>query len=493
MPAVPRASEADFRLQRAEQRFQAGKIAFQEGRVEDARREFDSAVDILLTTPPDFPERARLEKRLEQMIETIYRTDLSLASAARESEDKVTFDKSPIDELLELTFPVDPNMRKKANREVATTASQLPLEINDIVLSYLNFFSSERGQRRILYGLQRSGRYRDMIMRVLAEEGVPQELIFLAQAESAFLPRAVSLKAATGMWQFVRDRGREYGLQQTPFTDERLDPEKATRAAARHLKDLYNQFGDWYLAMAAYNCGPGCVDKAVQRTGYADYWQLVKLGALPRETSNYVPLIVAMTIAAKNPKDYGLDQVRYDDPLEYENVELESPTNLALVADATGSSVDRLRELNPALLKSVAPAGYQLHIPKGTTTEVAKAFDLVPPANRLAWRLHRVSSGDTMASIAKRYGSVPASISAANGDSALGSAEWIAVPVAVKAEVPARKAGHKSAAVSAKSWSKKGSTKAQASRASSKGTVRKVSAPAPKRGHGKTVLAAGLH
>src|SRR5437764_9724710 len=132
-----------------------------------------------------------------------------------------------------------------------------------------------------------------MIRRIFDQEGVPQELIHLAQAESGFLARAKSRKAAVGMWQFLAWRGREYGLDQTAYSDDRLDPEKATQAAARHLHDLYNEFGDWYLAMAAYNCGPGCVERAVQRTGYADFWELRAHNALPRETQNYVPLILA--------------------------------------------------------------------------------------------------------------------------------------------------------------------------------------------------------
>ena len=146
-----------------------------------------------------------------------------------------------------------------------------------------------------------------MIQRILDEEGVPQELIHLAQAESGFIPRAVSRKAAGGMWQFLTWRGNEYGLKQTRYTDDRMDPEKATRSAARHLRDLYHEFGDWYLAIAAYNCGPGSVEKAVERTGYADFWELRARGVLPAETTNYVPIILAMTIMEKNAAEYGIE------------------------------------------------------------------------------------------------------------------------------------------------------------------------------------------
>jgi membrane-bound lytic murein transglycosylase D len=193
--------------------------------------------------------------------------------------------------------------------------------VNDAVLGYINYFSN-RGHKTLLAGLQRSGRYRPMIQRILDEEGIPQEIIHLAQAESGFIPRAVSRAAAGGMWQFLKWRGNQYGLKQTSYTDDRMDPEKATRAAAHHLRDLYHEFGDWYLAIAAYNCGPGTVEKAVERTGYADFWELRARGVLPAETTNYVPIILAMTIMEKNAAGYGSTSL---DPLEYDTVETLLP------------------------------------------------------------------------------------------------------------------------------------------------------------------------
>src|SRR5205823_9887356 len=207
------------------------------------------------------------------------------------------------------------------------------LSMNDTVLGYINYFS-KRGHNTIVAAKQRSGRYRPMIQRVLDEEGVPQELIHLAQAESGFIPRAVSRAAAGGMWQFLTWRGQQYGLMQTRFTDDRMDPEKATRAAARHLRDLYQEFGDWYLAIAAYNCGPGSVEKAVERTGYADFWELRARGVLPAETTNYVPIILAMTIMEKNAAEYGIDRLKLDSPLEYDTADPTAPTSLTLVSDA---------------------------------------------------------------------------------------------------------------------------------------------------------------
>jgi membrane-bound lytic murein transglycosylase D len=216
------------------------------------------------------------------------------------------------------------------------------------------------------------------------------------------------------MWQFIRARGREYGLNQTGYHDDRLDPEKATRSAARHLRDLYKRFGDWYLAIAGYNCGDGCVERAVQRTGYADFWEMRKRNALPRETTNYVPIIVAMSIMHKNAKDYGLEDIEIDPPLEYETFTAEAPTHLGLIADSADRPVSEIRELNPALLSNVAPAGYDIHVPPGTRTQVLATLQTIPAARRASWRVHRVGEGDTIETIARRYRMPVSAITAAN-------------------------------------------------------------------------------
>lgn len=409
-PSKP--TQLDSRIKRADERFQAGKMLYQAGDIEGARLEFDRAIDILLNAPDTGDDRQRLEKRLEQLADSIYRYDIE-GLGSGENRDQVVYDKSPLDDILQMTFPMDPRLKNKVKDEIQATVSQLPLEMNDAVLSYVHYFSSERGRKILVSGLRRAGRYKSMISRVLDEEGVPQELIFLSQAESGFMPRAVSRKAATGMWQFVQWRGREYGLNQSAYHDDRLDPEQATRAAARHLRDLYTQFGDWYLAMAAYNCGPGCVDRAVQRTGYADFWELRARNALPQETCNYVPVIVAMTIVAKNAKDYDV-VVTPDSPLEYDTIPLTAQTSLALVADAADRPVSEIKDMNPALLKNMAPAGYHLHLPKGTAPAVTASLQAIPESRRAAWRMHRVAPGETLAAIGKRYSTPVNLIASAN-------------------------------------------------------------------------------
>jgi membrane-bound lytic murein transglycosylase D len=428
LPAVPRPSDADFLVKQADDRLAAGKQAFTEGRAGDARREFNRAIETLLNAPDNVADRSRVEKRLEELIQTIYRYDVDQLGSG-EPDDKVSYDRPPMEGILDMTFPVDPTLRNKVSEQIRATVSQLPLEESDAVIGAIHFFSSERGKKILAAGLRRQGRYKDLIERILKEEGLPLELIFVAQQESGFFPRAMSNKACVGLWQFARFRGKEYGLDQTPATDDRMDPEKATRAAARHLHDLYEHFGDWYLALAAYDCGPGCVDHAVMRTGYADYWALRRLNVLPLETSNYVPVILAMTIMAKNAKDYGLDNLELERPLEFDTLELQTPTHLALVADAVDRPMSELKELNPALFKSVAPAGYKVHVPKGTLPALESAFAVIPPNRRDSWRVHRVQDGETFAALSKRYSAQLSSLSSANHEMLPGAGEFAAIPV----------------------------------------------------------------
>ncbi len=399
----PHSAVTDQLLQKAEDFLDKGRQFYFKGDAAGARREFDSAISVLLSAPDSLPDHRRVERRLEDMCDLIYRFDVEKLGAGQQDEASVQFDQAPIDEVSHMTFPVDEALAPKLRNELTQTASAIPLELSEPVLSYVHFFSTDRGRSILLAGFRRAGRYRPLIERIFAEEGLPQELIYLAQAESGFIPRAVSNRQAVGMWQFIAGTGSTYDLVRTSVFDERLDPEKATRAAAKYLKDLYTRYGDWYLAMAAYNCGAGAVDRAVERTGYADYWELLKRHALPRETSNYVPIIVAMTIMAKNPKDYGLENIDVDAPLQYDSIQLTASTSLDLIADATLQPVSVIRDMNPSLLRSVAPSGLQVHIPAGTMQAAQAALESVPADNRKAWRLHHVESGDTLEAIAKSY------------------------------------------------------------------------------------------
>jgi membrane-bound lytic murein transglycosylase D len=250
----------------------------------------------------------------------------------------------------------------------------------------------------------------------LREEGLPQDLIYVAQAESAFQPLALSRAGARGIWQFMALRGRQYGLQRTWWVDDRLDPEKSTHAAARHLKDLYDEFGDWYLVLAAYNSGPGSVTRAIQRTGYADFWELYNRNVLPKETKNYVPIILALTLIAKDTARYAVE-VAAQPPMRFDPVQPGHAIDLRLVAETIDVNVETLRALNPRLLRLVTPADptFELNLPAGTADHFSAEIAAIPPEKWVSWRRHRVEEGETLSTIARHYQVTAAAIADANG------------------------------------------------------------------------------
>src|SRR3984885_10562141 len=401
-------------IAQVENEYQVGQDSYKAGHLEAAKENFDRAFNLLLGSSLDLRSDERLEQEFDRVLDGINGFELQ----ALQEGDGFTEQKSepaPIDEANEVTFPVDPNLKAKAEAEVKATHSDLPLMMTAPVAGYISYFST-RGRGTLERALARSGQYDDMIRRVLKEEGVPQDLIYLAQAESGFHPLALSRAGARGMWQFMASRAKGYGLERDWWVDERQDPEKSTRAAAHHLKDLYNQFGDWYLAMAAYNSGPGTVQAAVKRTGYADYWQLYKRNVLPKETRNYVPIILAVTIMAKNPAQYGLSSLALDRPTPYDSVTIDYPVDLHLVADCVGSTAEQLQDLNPRLLRLSTPreGNFELHLPAGTKEEYESSIASIPRADRLWWRYHVVHSGDTLASLAHTYRTTAKSIAEVN-------------------------------------------------------------------------------
>src|SRR5580700_8380043 len=405
-PPVARALEVDpvaDLIARVEKEYQSGQDNYRAGHLEAAKQNFDSAFNQLLGSGFDLHSDDRLEPELDRILDGINGLEL----AALQQGDGFAEQKSepaPIDEANELTPAVDQNVKAKAEAEIKSTHSDLPLMMTDQVAGYINYFSN-RGRGTVERALARSGRYEDMIRRTLKEEGVPQDLIYLAQAESGFHPLAVSRAGARGIWQFMGSRAHGYGLQRNLWVDDRQDPEKSTRAAARHLRDLYAQFGDWYLAMAAYNSGPGTVQAAVRKTGYADFWELYRRNVLPKETRNYVPIILAMTIVSKNLSQYGFDDVSRDELVAYDSVTINYPVDLRLVAECVDATPAQLQELNPSLLRLSTPreGTFVLHLPSGTKDQYLTAIAAVPPDMRLWWRYHKVQPGDTLASLSRSY------------------------------------------------------------------------------------------
>ncbi len=406
-------------IEKVEAAFQAGEQNYKAGHLGKARRDFDQAVDWLLSSGFDLQADPRLEQLFDRIVDTVHAYEMA---AFREgdgfSEQKT--EPAPIEEIAGMTFPepgrLDPRLSEKAEQGLKAVPHDLPLTVNEYVLSYLNFFQTPRGRAIVETGLRRAGRYHAMISRVLREEGLPQDLIYLAQAESAFQPTALSRAGARGIWQFMAYRGREYGLQRSWWVDERQDPEKATRAAARHLRDLYEMFGDWYLALAAYNSGPANVSRAVEHTGYADFWELYKRNVLPRETRNYVPIILALILTSKDAARYGI-QADPEPPVRTDRVKPGRPIDLRLVAETIDVDVQTLRSLNPQLLRMVTPADpeFELHLSEGTAERFMAEIAAIPPEKWVSWRRHRVEEGETLTALARKYRVTSSAIADANG------------------------------------------------------------------------------
>jgi len=432
--AKPKPDPVADLIAQVEKEYQAGQDNYKAGQTDAAKKNFDRAFDLLLGSSVDLRSDERLQREFDRILDGVNQLELE-ASQEGESYPEQKSEPAPIDEANEATPAVDANIKAKAEAEIQGTHSDLPLMLTDPVASYINYFSTNHGRAILEHALTRGGRYRDMIQRVLKEEGVPQDLIYLAQAESGFHPLALSRAGARGMWQFMGSRAKAYGLERDFWVDERQDPERATRAAARHLKDLFNQFGDWYLAMAAYNSGPGTVQSAVKRTGYADFWQLYKRNVLPKETRNYVPIILAVTIMAKNPAQYGLENVVPDQPVPYDTVRIDYPVDLRLVAECVDASPATLQDLNPSLLRLATPRDqeFELHLPSGTKDQYLNEIAAVPAEMRVWWRYHMVEPGDTLNSLARKYGTTRQAIAQANyldGDADLKADSKLIIPVA---------------------------------------------------------------
>lgn len=284
---------------------------------------------------------------------------------------------------------------------------EIPIVVNKSVESFIRYFQTN-GRKHFEKWLDRSADYMHMLQGILRENGLPEDLSYIALIESGLNPTVKSHANAVGMWQFIKGTAVRYGLRVDWWIDERMDPEKATYAAASYLKNLYGMFGSWYLAAAGYNAGEGRVARAIKKQGTEDFWELAsKKKALHRETREYVPKYLAALTIAKDPEHYGFSPVVFVEGLRYDKVSVPQVTDLKVIAQAAGATVEEIRKLNPELLRWFTPPdypGYQVKIPAGRAEMFQANMKKIPPAKMVSFVQHKVKSGDTLSRIAARYG-----------------------------------------------------------------------------------------
>jgi len=403
-PVDPAKAYKDQQLiNHAEQLYRNGVDNYSAGHLDAARASFDAAVDSMLTSGMDLKGDPQLADEFDHLVSAV--NSLEMAALKQGNGFSPAIEEAPLDAANQVTFPANPALTAKVEAELKTTQSDFPLVINQYVAGFISYFSnSQAGHAHLLRSLERAGKYKDMISKDLRAEGVPQDLMYLAVAESGFQPQALNARSgAGGMWQFMPTGA--YGLTRNGWFDERFDPEKSSKAYARYMKSLYNQFGDWYLAMAAYDWGPGYVQRAVMRTGYADFWELYRRNVLPGETKNYVPGIIAAIIMAKNPTQYGLDKMVPEPAVVSDTVTVNYAVDLRLVADVTNATLGEVVALNPSLLRMTTPRDmpFDLHIPVGTHELFASRIKQIPEDKRDTWRFHVVHDGETLDGIATAF------------------------------------------------------------------------------------------
>lgn len=448
--------------------FKQGLYNLLDRRGTEARKDFDKSVEVFLMSGVNVQRNQKLRECYNQLIETVYRIEFAantqpanlrslsavcgwdlkdelvddvakmiqtgpqafpnIVNGSVPSADTVAvntaenrqigfseqkFEPSPLDELSKLELNeeevnVDTPEAQQEYEYIRVAVERnksfgFSFQMHRLVQQFINYYRG-RGRRTMEVGLYRSGMFMSMARRIFREEGVPENVAWLGQVESAWKPTAHSWAAAAGLWQFIPGTGARYGLRRTAHIDERQSFEKATRASARYLKFLANRYGgNWELAIAGYNCGEGNVDKAIRRAGVANFWAAYPY--LPRETRNYVPNILATIIIANNPVAYGFGHVRPSRPLQYDQVRVPASTNLSLVAQASDTSVSYLRYLNPELRANrTPPEPYIVRVPQGSANNVAGVFRRIPNSSRDLAQVAKSTQGESWDNISRRTG-----------------------------------------------------------------------------------------
>lgn len=412
--AIPR---QDSTVEEALSHYRKGLKEMERDHQEAAEREFRTALKALSMSEPE--EAPEPHKELKQFLakELSNRNALVRSPSVLESGEGPE-EAEPEEEAPALVSPEDVEALEEAKvtppspPEPEAQEYDVPIVLNEQVKAYIRFFQTSKWGV-VSRAFQRASRYLPMIRGIFEEMGLPKDLINLAFIESAFNPWARSKANAVGIWQFIESTGRRYGLAVNRWIDERRDPEKATRAAASYLKNLYEMFSSWELALAAYNAGEQRIQAAIERQRTRDFWSL----KLPKETMFFVPAFMAMTIIAKDPERYGFSPPG-EEPLQFERVTVEGPMDLRLVAKAAKTSLEVIRGLNPELTHGVIPpfpSGYTLKLPPGVKEEFLLAIAQIPKDQRANFSRHLVKKGETLKKLAKRYRVPSALLAELNG------------------------------------------------------------------------------
>jgi membrane-bound lytic murein transglycosylase D len=405
-PQVPPVDPVIVLIAESDQHFKAGQREMEAGHVEGARHEFDRAINVLVESPFGGRTEPRIREHFDRLVDRISTYEVkALAEGDGFTEKK--YEPASIDELLAVSatlLPADAETKDAASSDLQAGTHDIPIPLNDRVLAFIELFQG-RLHDFLQEGMARGSKYLPMIQNVFRAEGLPLDLAYVPLVESAFKPNALSRAQAKGVWQFMRGTGIENGLRQDWYIDERSDPEKATVAAAKYLGTLAKMFGgDWHLALASYNGGPGRIQRAMKAARASDFWALsAKPRILPRETRDYVPMILAAVVIARNPSQYGFD-VPAEPASSYDTITLDRPVDLRRIAEWTDTTVSDIQTLNPELRRWTTPVrddAYDLKVPSGTAEIVKAKLADAASAELASLRWHTVKKGETLATIAR--------------------------------------------------------------------------------------------
>ena len=409
LPPVPATDPVLALIDTSNAHFLAGQRELEQGHFDAAKVEFDRAVNVLLESPYGARREPRIREHFDRIVDRISAYEVK-ALAEGDGFNGKGSEAASIDQLLAETSTfgppaAPPELTDTVRSDLASIVHDVPIPLNERVLAYIELFQG-RLHDFIEEGMKRGGKYLPMIQSVFRAEGLPLDLAYVPLVESAFKPNALSRAKARGVWQFMAGTGTENGLRRDWFIDERSDPEKATQAAAKYLLTLAQMFeGDWHLALASYNGGPGRVQRALERGRVDDFWTLAaKPRLLPRETREYVPMILAAIVIARNPTQYGFD-FEAEPALAYETIMLSRPVDLRRVAEWADTTIDEIQELNPELRRWTTPvreSQYELKVPAGRGRQVGARLADAPEVELASLNWYTAKRGDTLATIAKK-------------------------------------------------------------------------------------------